>query len=205
MDQLRRDLDGYRTRSPQTNSPVWGSQMNAQEQANMEAAFQRPSSSDLAPAGFSPAEFQRFQQAASNAQSRTYTSPPPSRMMPSYQRPMGMDYGSPWAGYPAYRPMPVQHRPSEATATSKGKERMVELDDQDWEQEFAQMDTAEQAQHDLDAEANAAMEEQLDGIDRSVLSETNEYGDFESIWRGIQAETAASRSDTRRRPHAPLR
>ncbi|KAL8828877.1 MAG: hypothetical protein Q9191_002329 [Dirinaria sp. TL-2023a] len=195
MDQLRQDLDGYRTKSPQTNSPVWGPQINAQEQANMEAAFQRPSSSDLASAGFSPGEFQRFQQSARNAQSRTCTSPPPSRVMPSYQRPMGMDFGGPGAGYSAYRPMPLQYRSSEATATaSKGKERMVELDDQDWEQEFAQMDTAEQAQDDLDAEANAAIEEQLDGIDRSVLSETNEYGDFESIWRGIQAETSASRS-----------
>lgn len=71
---------------------------------------------------------------------------------------------------------------------------MVELDDQDWEQQFAQMDTAEQSQHDLDAEANAAIEQQLNGMDRSVLSETNELGDFESIWRGIQAETSASRS-----------
>ncbi len=69
---------------------------------------------------------------------------------------------------------------------------MIELDDKDWEQQFNEMDVA--GQRDLDAEANAAIEGELNDMDRSVLSETNEYGDFESVWRGIQAETAAARS-----------
>lgn len=73
---------------------------------------------------------------------------------------------------------------------------MIELDEKDWEAQFASLE-----QTNLDAEANAAIERELNGLDRSVeptedqlLSETDEFGDFESIWRGIQAETAAARS-----------
>lgn len=84
----------------------------------------------------------------------------------------------------------MQRRTSEQQVNGKGKGRMTELDDKDWEQQFAEMDAA--GQRDLDAEANAAIEEELNDMDRSVLSETNEYG--ESVWRGIQAETAAARS-----------
>lgn len=83
-----------------------------------------------------------------------------------------------------------QQRHMEQEAVGKGKGRMVELDDQDWEQQFARLDSA------LDAEANAAVEAELDQMDRSVdpsATETDHFGDFESIWQGIQAETAAAR------------
>ena len=76
----------------------------------------------------------------------------------------------------------------------KGKSRMVELDDQDWEAQFASLDHVDQDK--LDAVANAAMEAELDDIDRSVdpsAKETDYYGDFENIWRGIQAEQADNR------------
>ena len=86
---------------------------------------------------------------------------------------------------PSYQQQPQQD------FESKGKGRMVELDDQNWEAQFAEIDAVKE--QDLDAEANAAMERELNQMDRSVLSETNEFGDFESIWKGIQAETAAAR------------
>jgi len=71
----------------------------------------------------------------------------------------------------------------------KGKGKMVELDDEHWEEQFKQMDIQQKEQ-----EESMAAEAELDQMDRSVLeSETNEFGDFESIWRGIQAETAAAR------------
>lgn len=89
-----------------------------------------------------------------------------------------------------FRPI-SSHRPLEAMTASKGKERMVELDDRNWEQQFAEIDQAGQV--DLDVEANTAIEAELNDIDRSVLSETNEFGDFESVWRGIQTENAATR------------
>jgi len=72
---------------------------------------------------------------------------------------------------------------------------MVELDDENWEAQFAEIDA--EGQQSLDDEANAAMEAELNDIDRSVPteqeSETNPYGDFESIWNGIQAEVNSSR------------
>ena len=91
-----------------------------------------------------------------------------------------------------YSPGFSQQQPMEQD--SKGKSRMVELDDKDWEEQFASLDQVDQDA--LDAEANAAMEAELNGIDRSVdpsATETDHYGDFESIWRGIQAEQADRR------------
>lgn len=192
MEQMRRDLDDYRTKSPQTSSP-WSSEFDPQEQIRMEAAFQSPKSAGFASPGFNPAELQRIRsQVEQHGSLRTHTPPfQNSFSMHGYQRPMGMPYGS---QFPSYRPMSAVRRPTEVSTASKGKGRMVELDDQDWESQFAQMDTDHQA--DLDAEANAAVEAELNDIDRSVpLSETNPYGDFESIWRGIEAETSQTTRD----------
>lgn len=74
---------------------------------------------------------------------------------------------------------------------SKGKERMVELDDENWEAQFAQMDEA--GQESLDDEANKAMEAELNELDRSVPAEFDDFRNFENVWNGIQTETAANR------------
>lgn len=198
MEQMRRDLDGYRTTAPRIHSPGWASEFDPGEQARMEAAFQAPKSGGFVPAGFTPAEFQRFQQGERSGSTRI-GSPTSNTQLGtnSYNRPMGMRYGMTMGmmGSP-YRPMSLQRRPSEqqTTGKGKGKGRMVELDEKDWEQQFAEMDAA--TQRDLDAEANAAMERELNDMDRSVLSETNEFEhlDFESVWRRIQAETGDARS-----------
>lgn len=198
MEQMRRDLDGYRTTAPRIHSPGWASEFDPGEQARMETAFQAPKSGGFVPAGFTPAEFQRFQQGERSGSTRI-GSPTSNTQLGtnSYNRPMGMGYGMTMGmmGSP-YRPMSLQRRPSEqqTTGKGKGKGRMVELDERDWEQQFAEMDAA--TQRDLDAEANAAMERELNDMDRSVLSETNEFEhlDFESVWRRIQAETGDARS-----------
>ncbi len=79
----------------------------------------------------------------------------------------------------------------------KGKGKMVELDDEHWEEQFKAIDLEAQ-----EGEQNASIEAELNQLDRSVLDshldvqvgeETNEFGDFEAIWRGIQAETQAAR------------
>ena len=112
-----------------------------------------------------------------------------------YNHPLGMGAGM--HEMPVYRQglqrivRPEEFHSNLATKqTSGGSERLQELDDKDWEAQFAQMD---RSQTDADAQANAAVEAELNNIDRSVPSETNEFGDFESIWRGIQAETANNR------------
>ena len=48
----------------------------------------------------------------------------------------------------------------------KGKGRVQELSDTDWEQQFAELSTADKQDEDLDREAEAAMERELDQIDR---------------------------------------
>ena len=151
------------------------------------------------PPVLSPAEFQRFQQLERNSFARIPSplSHPPGSIH-GYQRPMGMGFvGNMGMMNTGYRSMGMQ-RPSATVVNGKGKSRMVELDDQNWEQQFAEIDAA--GQQDLDAEANAAIETELNDIDRSVLSETNDYGDFESIWKDIQAETANARHMVDDRP-----
>ncbi|KAL6720801.1 hypothetical protein ACLMJK_002726 [Lecanora helva] len=190
MDQMRRDLDGYRTTSPRIHSPNWATEFDPGEQARMEAAFQAPKSSGLIPSGLSSAEFQKFQRMERIGAPRI--SSPPTRMSmgigsyPTSTPYMGMDTVG-------FRSPPSQRDiiRAQQQLNAKGKGRMTELDDKDWEQQFREMDAA--GQQDLDAEANLAMERDLDEMDRSVLSETNEFGDFESVWRGIQAETEAAR------------
>ena len=192
MEQMRRDLDGYRINSPQADLPAWMQEYNAGEHDRMEAAFKSPAPglekpflAQAAP-DLSRAELLNQFNAANTDPVHQFQG---SLGMNGYQRPMGMGYGMGMGmmGTPQFRSA-MQSPLAEQMPKGKGKERMVELDDKDWEQQFAQMDTQGE---DIDAEARQAMEEELNQMDRSVnQSETNEFGDLESIWRGIQAETA---------------
>jgi len=192
MEQMQREIESYSAGASRTGSPGWAAEYDPGEQARMEAAFQGPKSGGFVPPGFSPAEFQRFQQMERNASART-TSPLSHTQgaLNGYQRPMNLGYGMNMGMMGNdFRPMSMQ-RTSETATMGKGKGKVVELDDRNWEQEFAEIDA--EGQRDLDAEANAAMEEQLNDIDRSVLSEGVEMGDFEGVWRSFQAEKAANR------------
>lgn len=158
------------------------------DQARMEAAFQAPKG-----AAFSHADFARFQQM--NQQSARTASPMAQNVSSgysSYQPQMGMGMGMGMGGMGMGLGMmnrPSFQGPQNLQEQDKGKGRMIELDDEHWEEQFAQIDLQGREQD----EALAA-EAELDEMDRSVLeSETNEFGDFESIWKGIQAETAAAR------------
>lgn len=201
MEHMRRELEGYQAAPQRAGSPGWAAEFSPGEEARLEAAFQAPKVGGFVPAGFTPAEFQRFQQMERNSSTRM--SIPRSQTptaLTGYQTPMGMNYGMGMGmgmgtgmGMMGsnYRPMATQRPPSETATQGKGKGRMIELDDQNWEQQFAEIDAV--GQQNLDAEANAAVEAELNDMDRSVQYESNEFGDFESIWRGIQAETAANR------------
>lgn len=202
MEHMRRELDGYYQAAPQrAGSPGWAADFSPGEEARLEAAFQAPKVGGFVPAGFTPAEFQRFQQMERNSSTRMSSprSQTPTSLM-GYQTPISMNYGmGTGTGMgmgmgmmgSSYRPTAMQRPASETATQGKGKGRMIELDDQNWEEQFAEIDAV--GQRDVDAEANAAIEAELDDMDRSVQHETNEFGDFESIWRGIQAESAANR------------
>ena len=157
--------------------------------------------------GFSVGEFSRFQQqtAFRNGDGQAAGLPmgaaegQASQDQILHQRPyhLPLRMGAAMPQMPYYRQglqrivQPEERNANLAAAqTSNGSERLQELDDKDWEAQFAQMD---RSQTEADARANAAVEAELNDIDRSVPSETDAFGDFESIWRGIQAETAKNR------------
>ena len=194
MEQMRRELERASQRG---GSPAWAAEFDpgVEGPAAIDPGLQGPRA-----AGFNPAEFAKYQHMNATARAASPTvSSQPSVM--GYQRPMGYGMGMGGIGMGMGVGMGMMHQPYAATnlqqpveADGKGKGRMVELDDKDWEAQFAQMEKSNQKDLDvLDAEANAAMEAELNDMDRSVLSETDEFGDFESIWRGIQAETGHAR------------
>jgi peroxin-5 len=116
--------------------------------------------------------------------------------MMGYQRPMygggggmGMTMGMGGMGMGMMPQNYSQNFQQPAQTSAKGKERLVELDDQDWEAHFAELEQTDQSLDALDEEANKHIEAELNEMDRSV----DEFGDFESIWKGIQAETEYAR------------
>lgn len=190
MEQMRRELEKSRLQSA---SPNWAQEF---EPGIPEQQFSRPNNG-----GFSPADFAKFQQGHQNVHRTASPLSQSQGSMSQYRPAMGSMYGG--GGYGMGMGSLGMQRPfnqgfSQQTpmqADSKGKSRMIELDDQDWEAQFASLDQTDQEA--LDREANAAMEGQLNDLDRSVedsfATETNHYGDFESIWRGIQAEQESRR------------
>lgn len=187
MEQMRRDLPTYHTPTQRTPSPGWSAEYDAGEQARMEAAFASSKMGQPKHQHFSPADFANFQQRSHAQRAETpVTHTPP--LMSGYQRPMGMGYGGMGMGMgmPMYSGgMHMQQEPQHMQDV-KGKSRMVELDDSNWEEQFKELETHKD-QDTLSDEANQAMEAELDEIDRLADSEAN-FGDYEPILRGIQAE-----------------
>jgi len=166
---------------------------------NSQSAFKPPPG-----AHFSSDEFARFHQMngpASSARSSPMQSNVPQSQM-SHQRPMlgvgmmnNMSMGYGMGGQHMFQPMyQNQQGMQQAHPEGKGKEKLVELDDTKWEEQFAQMELQDQTDAKQAQDEATAAERELDEMDKAIQSETNEFGDFESIWKGIQAETAAARS-----------
>jgi peroxin-5 len=187
MEQMRRELE----RAQHSGSPAWAAEFDP----GMQAPQMGPSMQKQ-PAGFNPAEFAKFQQMNSSTRTASPVAAEQPSMMGGYQRPMygmgGMGMGMGMGGM-GMGMMPQnysqQNFQQPAQSSSKGKERLVELDDQDWEAHFAELEQTDQNLDALDAEANKHIEAELNEMDRSV----DEFGDFESIWKGIQAETEYAR------------
>lgn len=167
----------------------WAQEFNpgVDPQTRREVAFQMSKGTT-----FSPTDFARFQQ--TNPSSAQTASPMTQAMGNGiYQVPrMGMGTNMMGMGGMSMGMMSRPYSNFQAPQNQqqdKGKGKMVELDDEHWEEQFKQIDMQGQEE-----DESLAAEAELDQMDRLVLeSETNEFGDFESIWRGIQAETAAAR------------
>ena len=153
-------------------------------------------------------EYQRFLSSYSNSESprqerQSFESPlrtsTQNNIRPMAQSVFGMQqpFTQPYMNSIAMSPLryPISSQQTRRPTLAKGKSRMVELDDQHWEKQFAQMDSVEK-EH-LEKQSNEAMESELNQMDEEYVQqdgETNEYGDFESIWRGIQSENEAMRN-----------
>jgi peroxin-5 len=195
MGQIRLDrpAQGVHLRASST-SPAWATEFQQNPQAAMESAFQVPQGTQFGPDDY--AKFHQMQQTNSSHRS----SPMPQSM--GYQRPMmgggmmgnmGMSYGMQGGGMygnPMYQP-PQQQM---SMADQKGKGKLVELDDNKWEEQFAQIALEDQQARE-EHDQNLAMEPELDRLDEKILESETGFGDFESIWNGIQAEKAAVQED----------
>ncbi|KAL6703160.1 Peroxisomal membrane signal receptor PTS1 [Coniothyrium glycines] len=183
MEQMRRELE----RAQHSGSPAWAAEFDPGLQApRMGPAMQER------PAGFSPADFAKFQQmnpAARTASPSTASQP----SMTGYQQPM---YGMGGIGMGMGMGMGMMHQPfaphnfqRPMQDAGKGKGRMVELDDQDWEAQFAELDKTDQHDLDaLDAQANKDIEAELNEMDRQLANEENfiegHVGDLDQ-WEGF--------------------
>ncbi|EHK98808.1 putative Peroxisomal targeting signal receptor [Glarea lozoyensis 74030] len=165
----------------------WAQEFNPgmDEQARMEASFQVPKG-----AAFSAADFARFQQMGQNARTASPLGQQNGSQYSGYQgRQMGMGMGMGGMGMGMGMMNRPQFQGAQNMQQDKGKGKLVELDNEHWEEQFKQMDLQGQ-----ELDESMAGEAELNEMDRSVLeSETNEFGDFESIWKGIQAENEAAR------------
>ena len=156
FEQMRVNRSGGAT-------PIWAGEFAQQPPhfAPEEFAQQRQS-----PAGFNPQDFANFR--AQQVQPRAES---PGYAQSAFQQPPM--YGSSMGGFGMQRPMMFGNnymsQPQEQYA-GKGKGRVQELSDTDWEQQFAELSTMdkEEQEQDLDREAQDAMERELDQMDRYV-------------------------------------
>ena len=213
MEQMRREFERIYTGPQQDwthhigSSARWTSEFNPgiRDQASFPKAK---------PGSFDPTEFSQFVQSKATGVNGQMASGSVNDQsirngyQNGYRRPMGMGFGG--MGYNGMGmgmgmgSMAHQSHASnpQDSLQSKGKARIVEVDDKDWEAQFAQLDTSGLPQQDssaLDNEAERAMEAELQNLDRSVPSNSSilqqerdainsRLPDFESTWRKISAE-----------------
>ncbi|KAL1901921.1 Peroxisomal membrane signal receptor PTS1 [Sporothrix stenoceras] len=212
MNQLQIDpaSRGVHLRA-QSASPVW-SDNSFRAQTPMDA-------------GFNPEEFAKFQQQQHHqhpaqqqmggASSSAAAGPAQHMQSPMMGGGMGMGYGGmsqfdSGMQFPMYRPQ-MQHSWSQQQhfqqqpldqdllVEGKGKGKVVELNDHEWEEQFARMEMQDKQAtegaklDDQDQAANDAIERELNKVDEQVLNSETNFGDLEAVWNGIQAENAAMR------------
>ncbi len=191
MGQLRMDplSQGIHLRA-QSASPTWSDDFKT-NQAGMEAAFNAPPGTQ-----FNHADFARFQQ-MNGSQASARSTPMQGAGLANQQRPMmgmmgmgsmGMNYGM--MNRQMYQPMSMYgQQQHQAEPEGKGKGKVVELDDTQWEEQFAQIELQDKKLREDDE--SLAMEPELNQMDENLLHSETNFGDLESIWKGIQDEQAA--------------
>ncbi|KAF3082064.1 Peroxisomal membrane signal receptor PTS1, variant 2 [Orbilia oligospora] len=159
-----------------------------EDRAQLEAAFHAAQAKGEP---FNPAEFAAFQH---QPHQHVHTPQPdlaaPMNAGNAYypQRFQGYSMGGMYSGGFARQASQIPtHTVPETATTAKGKERVVELTDEDWQTQFKQI---EEQQHepvvDEDSQANRAIEEELEKNGEAMFS------DFEPLWDGIQKDMEAN-------------
>lgn len=118
---------------------------------------------------WSPQEFKQYREQQMNSTSAARTASPVSGYQPMYGSPMyGSQFGMqrPMMGFQQPQMMPSQQ--GQQQYEGKGKGRVQELSDTDWEKQFEELSTADKDAdlEQLDREANEAMERELNQVDR---------------------------------------
>lgn len=168
-------------------SPTWTAGFH--NQAGVDAV--RPQHSGTP---FSPQEFARFNASVSPAPSSSVAAPS------VHQQPQMMGHGRLDMARPAFPMMAhggisYMHHGSplhQNQMSAKGKEKVVELDDEKWQEEFDRMALLDSQQSGKEDQAEQKDDKARQSVDGVAQSETID-GDFESIWRGIQAENATAK------------
>ncbi|KXT19033.1 hypothetical protein AC579_8723 [Pseudocercospora musae] len=137
---------------------------------------------------FTTADFQQFRQSQMTPTARTAS--PTNSYQSAYRQPMYVN------SFGMQRPMMLNqpqmwNQQPQQQYEGKGKGRVQELSDTDWEKQFEELSTADkEADLDqLDREANEAMERELNQVDRSETG----WGGYESIMDGVRQEANAHR------------
>lgn len=187
FDSMRQEIQNLQYAPQPSAAQPWSAEfgphqaMNPQAQAMMGAAFQTKSPE------FNAAEFAHFQAQSPQGDIQMAAAVPMQAPTQQYYRPQTFqgysrfNNGMPFTGYVQHSsPAPQVHHQQDVKG--KGKQ-VVELTDENWEAQFQEMesmnkslDMDEQANKDIDAELNSQTETM--------------FGDFNSVWEGIQAEGA---------------
>ncbi|PWW72302.1 TPR-like protein [Tuber magnatum] len=185
FESMRRELSELQHGPAPMAGQPWVSEfgpqqaMNPQEQAMMEAAFAaRTKSSE-----FSAAEFARFQNSSPFTDTRM-ASPAPAQAAstPYYQQFRGYNNFNQGLPFQVHQPMIQQLQMQNQQQDLKGKgKQVVELSDENWESQFKEMEAMNKTL-DADDQANKDIEAELNSQPETM------YGDFQSVWEGIQAE-----------------
>lgn len=179
--------------------PAGAGQIHIDPSHSMQLRAQSVSPPTFSPS-FTPDEFAKFQVANRSAASRSSPAPAQQQSMSvsTYQRPMMMGGGSMGMGmgmmgqgmygggmgmYSQQGPM-QQQQDYQADVKGKGKE----VDTQELQTQFEEQFKL----HDEQDEA-LAMERELNQMDEKLMDSETGFGDFESIWKGIQEGEAAMR------------
>lgn len=193
FDDLRQSLESFRQAPVAPAGPInspWAAEFQSlppQERAPIDPAFW--------PAGpeFNTAEFAQFQHQAQMQDNRIATPVAAGGAPKQFYRPQQFqgyqNFGNVGMRFQNHSPMqmhtpPVHQQQQQQQPQGKGKERMVELDNQDWAKQFEELEkSGELDEETMNKTIDAELQQQGDN---------GMFEDFQSVWEGIEQDQLAN-------------